>query len=518
MKLLLISIINSYKYGNTGVDYIANYLRENSKFIVDIKYYHKNESIDFIKKDLPLDYDFYGCSVFETNYFIFKKISVFIKNKNRRSLIFFGGQFVSMNYYEMIKDVPYVDYLILGDGEGPINRLLNHHLYKDEVLIGDCNIVSKEDFENKVKNIENHIYMKHDFDYFLQDDEYTNKQKTHCIMTKSNVCTGACSFCCSRKGKVLYKDIDLIVEEIYYLANSFGVRKIFFVDDDIFDIDNDENRNRLIELFQKIKNLNLNLLFSGFAKCKSICNNKNYDLLELMNDVGFHNLFLGIDAGNEKDRILYNKRATLEEGIKSINILNKIGISPRYGMIFINPYSTLETMKENYRYLTKLKSSNYYHYGGLKVQLLAGTKLLEKVKNDGLLGEEYSFVNTDAYNYKYSEIIPIVEFLDNELMPQLEVIKGQFNTLKRKYELVKNINCYYKMYEMNIKEWENKEYNALQEYFYYLYEENDIKYCRAKLSEFVSNMQKNSKIYMPVIKEFEKVYDETPIKRSDNFD
>ena len=33
MKVLLISIINSYKYGNTGVDYIAQYLRDNYYYI-----------------------------------------------------------------------------------------------------------------------------------------------------------------------------------------------------------------------------------------------------------------------------------------------------------------------------------------------------------------------------------------------------------------------------------------------------------------------------------------------------
>lgn len=69
MKILLISYINSYKYGNTGLDYIAHFLRKSNNH-VDIKYYHKKESYAEIIQSLPLNYDIYGFSVFETNYFL----------------------------------------------------------------------------------------------------------------------------------------------------------------------------------------------------------------------------------------------------------------------------------------------------------------------------------------------------------------------------------------------------------------------------------------------------------------
>lgn len=88
-------------------------------------------------------------------------------------------------------------------------------------------------------------------------------------------------------------------------------------------------------LFEKIEQLNFNLAFSGFAKPKAICNPQNYEVLQKMNKIGFHHLFLGIDAGNEWDRKLYNKRATLEEGKRALQLLDDIGISPRYGMIFL---------------------------------------------------------------------------------------------------------------------------------------------------------------------------------------
>ncbi len=513
MKVLLISIINSYKYGNTGVDYIAQYLRDKCSIQVDTKFYHHRETLEFIKEDLSMEYDFYGFSVFETNYCLFMEIAKYIKDMQRDSIVFMGGQFISMNYKSILADMTNIDYLILGDGESPIKRLLEHYIDSSELLIGDKNIISKNDFLNKEKNIENQVCREHAYDYFINDEYSRNIKKTHCMLTKANICTGACSFCCSRKGRVTYKEPDAIVNEIYYMTTTFGVRKYFFVDDDLFDVDTDINRQRLWLLFKKIDKLNLNIVFSGFAKCKSICNPKNYELIKQMNKIGFHHLFLGVDAGNEKDRLLYNKRSTLTEGIEAIKILKNNGISPRYGMIFINPYSTLETFKENYRYLVELKSSNYYHYGGLKVQLLEGTKLLEKVRNDGLLKKEYSFLNTSAYDFYYPEVKEVVNFLTNELIPQLEEVKGQFNSLKRKYELVRHVNPLAEKYHLYVKDAEQKEFQMLKEYFFHLYEENDINWCRTNIPIIIEKMQSNSSQFKYTIKELEKLYNDTPIQK-----
>ena len=513
MRILLISIINSYKYGNTGIDYIAQYLRQDNRDIVDIKYYHNGESIDDIKNNISLKYDFYGCSVFETNYKKFVDLVTFIKEHNKKCIVFFGGQFVTMNYTEILKVNNDIDYYILGDGEKPIKRLIEHYRIKRTTLLEDINIASKIDYENKIKNIEDHTICESAYDYFINDSYYRNSQKTHCMLTKSNNCTGSCSFCVSRKGKIKYKDNALLIKEIKYLSKEFGVKKYFFVDDDIFDIDNDERRECLKSLLIMIQNLHFNIAFSGFAKCKSICNPKNYEVLQKMSEVGFHNLFVGVDAGNETDRILYHKRSTLEEGINSIRILKEVGISPRYGMIFINPYSSIETMKENYRFLVKLNSYNYYHYGGLRVQLLSGTKLFEKVKSDGMLCNDYSFLNTDSYNFCHPEIIPITEFLKNDFIPKLDLIKNQFTTLKKIYELVVHLNVKAKHYAAIVQQYEDIEFEKLRQFFFHLYEENDIDYCKQKSSKFILEMENRSRIYKPIIHELKQIYDQTPIEK-----
>lgn len=519
LVILLISIINSYKYGNTGVDSIVARLRKNGSNKVLVRYYHNNESLEMIKEDLNNlgKCDVYGFSVFETNYLQFKYISEYVKQQNPSAVVAMGGQFVGMNYREILKETPYVDYCILGEGETPFERLIAFCSSDNEdIYIGDQNIASREDYNEKYCNVESEINRRVVFDYFENDSETKNSRKTYCMLTKSNVCTGNCSFCVSRKGKVVYKSPQDLRDQIVFMAKNYGVRKYFLCDDDIFDIDGDANRDRLLEFLDIIDKERLNIVFSGFSKAKAITNPLNFDLLARMNKVGFHHLFIGVDAGNETDRVLYNKRSSLDEGIQAIRILTDIGISPRYGMIFVNPFSSKATLRENYEYLVKLRSSNYYHYGGLKAQLLNGTRLLQKTEKAGLLKKDFSFLNTESYRFMNEDIEDIIRFLDEEFYPTIDTLKSQYNTLKRKYELVKHLNyAKTKKYEKQMSEYEQIEADCLIEYFYHLYEDGDIEYCHRKLDLFYKNMKGRSMVYKPIIKDLNEIYSNTPLYKYD---
>ena len=68
------------------------------------------------------------------------------------------------------------------------------HSYGNRTIQNDENIAAMHDIEDKKENVEQDINRKASFDYYTQDTAEANMQKTHCMMTKSNVCTGACTF------------------------------------------------------------------------------------------------------------------------------------------------------------------------------------------------------------------------------------------------------------------------------------------------------------------------------------
>lgn len=510
---MLVSIIHSFKYGNTGIDYLANFLRQNKNDQIDTRFFHHNESTEIIIDRLPLNYDIYGFSVFETNYYQMLEISQKLKQINSNIIIVFGGQFVTLNYFDMIQERRSVDYYVLGDGESPIKRIIDFHREKTGYLCNDPNIASNIDFSSKRANVESDINRGSDYDYYKYDSFDNNVQKTHCIMTKSNICAGNCSFCCSQKGKVHYKNIDRILNEIKHLAITYGVRKFFLTDDDIFDVDSDENRQRLNKLFDQIIALNFNITFSAFAKAKSIYNPANYELIQKMRKAGFSHIFIGIDAGNEEDMKLYNKSSKLKEGKKALEILKRNEISARYGLIFFNPYTTFERMQENYHFLIDVKSTNYYHYGGLFLQLLSGTRLLKMVRDDGLLKDSFSYLNNSEYYFLNKEIEPYAKFIKNEFLPKADDVKNQFNTLKSVYALVSTVNEKAKKFASYIEEYEQREFFQISNYFGHLYEDGDIDYCRNNIDDYILDMKENSREYKDVILELRDIYRMTPLRK-----
>lgn len=512
VSIVLISMIDNPKYGNSGIDFIASYLRQQDGIIVDTKYYHHGESYYDVLNDISKTYDIYCFSVYSTNYSAMRKIARIIKKKQSNAVTVFGGQFISMNYKEIVGDALEIDYFILGDGEETLLRLICM-LSKYNFLCNDFfddNIATKTDYDGKELWINNDIERWPAFDYYINDDIESNKLKVHCLFTKNNFCTGACTFCCSQKGKIIYRSIESITKEISYVATSFGVRNFYFCDDNIFDVDNEETKTRLMDLFYHIKKLKLNLVFSAFAKATSI-RWENIELYKLMAQIGFYYFFIGVDAGNEQDRVLYNKKATLEDNVRAIEILKNVGIWPRYGLILLNPYSTVERLKESYYYLLKLKSSNFYHYGGLSLQVLYGTKMYDKTKEDGMLKNDYSFLNVYGYKYADNKVQEIVEFMKNEFMPLVDNVPIQFTQMKRIFEMTRHINKEANVFLSEIERYEKEECEHIQEFFFHLYVENDLEYCRKNVGSYINKMLEMVPRFEKIIKKMENIYIHTPL-------
>ncbi|MBP5586988.1 MAG: radical SAM protein [Lentisphaeria bacterium] len=510
-KILLVSIIEQHKYGNNGVDYLASYLRSHG-FFVTIKYYHENQTAEEICNTIPLDYDFYGFSVFITNYKRVVAASRFLKSKTN-SVIIYGGQFISMNYRLIIEAESNADYYIIGDGEEPIQRLMDfyagNHVHQE---FHDPNVATRNDYNHKTRWVTPDINRYPAFDYYESDTTENNRLKVYSLLSKSNVCNGACTFCCSRKGRFEYKTPMRLVDEIEYVAKRYGVRDFHFGDDNIFDIDSQENYARLVDFSERIISLNLNLVFSGFAKANSIRSDKR-DLLTLMSEAGFYYLFIGVDAGNEMDRLLYNKRATLQENQDAITLLSENGIWARYGIISINPYSTKERLCETYRYLCKLRSANFYHYGGLHLQLLYGTKMYEFVKRDGLLRDDFSFLNVYGYKFQNEEILPVVDFLRSDFLPSANKIKYQFYRLKHCFEKARHLTRKVQRYQDVIQKEEEIEFQTLKEFFGHLYVATDLQYCKSMLPSFIQEEEQRARKYQLLCSELDEIIKSTPLER-----
>lgn len=488
MKVLLISIGKTFRYSNPGIDLLAGYLRSKN-YNVDIMYFHQKESYEEIVDVLPVNYDVIGMSVYSSNYSVFLELSLYLK-KNSNAWIIWGGAFPSMYYRDIFKASENIDYIILGDGEKPFEFLLEK-LRLEEICFNHESIASRYDFENKKNFCNREIDYLPVFDYYENVLIHRNKEKIHCIQTKNNVCTGNCSFCYERKGKISYKSLDLIAKEIKYVYEKFGVRKFYFADDNLLDPNNDEVKDRIKNLCYLLQEYRNKVVFTCYIKAISFNNCKeDSELLSLMRLTGFTTMFIGIESGNNEDLKLYNKYTSVSDNIQIITLLKKHNIIPMVGFININPYSTLEKLKKNYYFLLNIESINLFSYGCSFLNLYKGTSIYDKVVSDNLLTDKYTIFADTEYGYYDESVVPVANFVKNELAPRILALEVETSWLIQRCEDSSVINVEAEKYREILEEHAKEEFILIKKYFYDLYVKNDISKCRDNLEAFMDVFEK----------------------------
>lgn len=487
-KVLFISINNVWRYGNIGMDQLLGYLR-NKEFNIDIKYFSNKLNVNTIVDEIGLEYDFYGFSVNSSNYSKCCELAEIIKKHNQEAIIDFGGGYPTRYYREIVKENRCVDYMVLGDGEIPTEYLLDN-LSKNKVLhennkIKHESIVTRYDIEGKKDYFNQIVDWNPAYDYYLGDTVMRNSRKVHCIQTKNNICTGNCSFCNERHGKVTYKDIDSIIEQIEYVHINFGVKKIYFTDDNILDPNNDVAKERMFELCNKLKKRKLKLAYQCYFKAISVDDTpRDNEMLKLMRQVGFVEIFVGIEAGNQEDLDLYNKFTKVEDNYKIIQLIKRHGIFPIIGYISFNPYSTKKTIADNFRYLCDIECTYLHNYLYSFVVVNKYTSLYEKIKEDGLLIDDREAYLDVNYTYKNSEVVEVLDYVKYDMLPKLARIEYELDWIT--YSMLEHQIWYknLKDYSKQLYKQRKEDIEVIRKYLGILFFEFDVEKFKLVETEF----------------------------------
>lgn len=209
-----------------------------------------------------------------------------------------------------------------------------------------------------------------------------------------------------------------------------------------------------------------------------------------MKKAGFHNIFVGIESGNDDDLLLYNKQTTVKENEKFLKLCKKVGIEPFFGFIMINPYSSLKSLKENYNFLIKYKSCLISHYTNC-LQIYSNTTIFKNACQDGLIFNDYDYKKTMTIQYN------CIDVNVNSIKNFLFKFDHEYE-LKQKNSSFHNL-IFFKNYlsAIGIKSTEVNErlnnkcenlYAILKQFFYKLYIENDLKYCKEKYNDLITSI------------------------------
>ena len=477
-KIILIAINGAWKHGNLGIDQLAGYLREKG-FCVDMGYFHKKDSVNDIFQKIKGKYVFYGFSVTSANYSHCKELATLIKKNDKSAIIDFGGGFVTRYYREVFEEVPELDYVVLGDGEAPteylIEQLRTNPKYIDSQSTGHSAVASKRDQKGKFQYLNQKITHFPVFDYYEQDTPERNSRKVFCVQTKNNVCTGNCSFCTERHGKVVYKEVECIIEQIKIAHKRFGIRKVFFTDDNIFDPNDERGKEHVRKICNELKKLDFKLAYQCYCKAISLKDTpEDRELLALMKEVGFVEVFVGIESGDDDDLLLYNKYTSVSDNYSIIKLLKEHDLTPIMGFIGFNPYTTFKKMENNFKFLCDVKCTYLPNYLYTFVNVNKYTDLYEKLLADDLVISDKSEYINIRYNYADSTVAPILRYIEESMLPKLNMVQYELDWVIYSYKECKIWCKDIVDFEADFQVFQEEDFEVIKKYLGILFIEHDL--------------------------------------------
>ncbi|WP_025680319.1 B12-binding domain-containing radical SAM protein [Paenibacillus massiliensis] len=398
---------------NIGLANIASFLQKEG-YPVDLYSFQMNEPFSELDPSLPY-HDLFGFSFYPNTaleVFLYAKR---IKKLYPQALVCLGGKLASAVPSDILADCKEIDFIVLGYGEVPMLQVLqslDHGTALEKVP--SIFIPGKGAILGQNKNmpvLSPNFRPRRDFlPIAFQHGNFTAR------INGSYGCYGGCTFCsvnqytCITKKNWFGREAEDLFNEMVNLHEIYGVNSFYFNDASFEDPPGRAGKNRIEKLCNLILGSNSRFSIRCSMRSESFMEGDG-DLLELMKSSGFTQVFLGIEAGDDRDLKVYRKRARTADHDRALQLFRSKGIDIILGFIMLNPYSTIETMMENYNFL--IKQSEYRLDPFIrKVDVYAGTSLEKKLRLDHLLTENFNYRRPLEYHFVHTETARYDEFLE----------------------------------------------------------------------------------------------------------
>lgn len=160
-------------------------------------------------------------------------------------------------------------------------------------------------------------------------------------MMTTRGCPHACAFCSSTGllgKKVRAVPVPMVLDELERLVVEHGVREVSFTDD-VFTI----RRRRLLALCRGMVERGLDLSWFANARADQV----DPELAEAMAHAGCHQLYLGIESGDQGILDRVNKGTTVERLVEGAEVLRAAGIDRSVGFVLGLPGETDATVAKS---------------------------------------------------------------------------------------------------------------------------------------------------------------------------
>lgn len=399
MKKILVGINSKYIHTCLSVRYLRQCCPD-----MPMREYTINERIEDVTADiykLKADYILFACYIWNIEFIL--QVAQRLKKVSKCKIIF-GGPEVSYNADEVLEKYPYVDMVMVGEGEETLMEL-NKNLMNP---CGIAGIVYREN-EKIVNNPPRELIKDFNTVPFPYTDEEMNSLDGKLIYYESSRgCPFKCSYCLSSTiHSVRFRNLETVKNELLFFIRH-KVRIVKFVDR-TFNAD----KKRTYEILKFLIN-NASQTTFHFEIAADLINDEMLDILKNA-PKGLFQFEIGIQSTNSKTLKEIDRFADNEKIKSAVLKILKLGtVHVHVDLIAGLPYENYESFKKSFDEIFAL-GADVLQLGFLK--LLKGTKIRRQ---------------SEEFNYNFTDIPPY-EILNNVFISydEILILKKVENILER---------------------------------------------------------------------------------------
>ncbi|MCD4786392.1 MAG: B12-binding domain-containing radical SAM protein [Candidatus Eremiobacteraeota bacterium] len=417
-------------FEHIGLGYIASYLRKYGYEVKIIDSYIVNrtiaETVSLIEKESPR---LVGMSA--THEFLTAAVDIAgcLREDGYDGHITLGGYLSTFLHDKIIAEYPCFDSIVRGEGEITIVELMKN-LSAPSEWNSIAGLTYRDNGEIRVNPPRDLIpdldVLPHPARDTLPD---LARMYDYSAISSSRGCPMNCSFCSIHKFYRQSKGAcwrarspQNIADEIEILTKKHNVQQVAFTDDNFFGIPG-AGKNRALKIARAILSRGVKVEFSVLCRV----NDLEEGLLRLLKISGLRSLFVGFESGCNRALKTFNKKITVEQNRKAVDLIKKVGIKCFPGFIMFDPYTTLEEIKKNIEFVDYVeKDSDLIKIDDLlgSLQPFTGTSIREKLEREGRI------IYPDSPLLRM-DVIPTYEIEDPRVETLKRAMKNNRNSLSR---------------------------------------------------------------------------------------
>jgi len=339
-----------------GLCYLAAVLTQKGYQTQIVDCVAENISVSHLKKKVE-DFmpDIVGVTSTTVSYVAAQKTLKAIKEMNPEITTILGGAHISALPLPTMSECEYIDIGVFGEGEYTLLEIVQK-LEKNQTLLDVEGTLFRDNgqvVENKPRNsltvLDEIPFPERSLlkDLRLYSHTPFRGAKFMTTMITSRGCPFNCGYCDqSVFGRVWrYHSPDYVIKEISHLKDRYNIDFISFEDDNFL-----LSKRRAMDICQKMIKHSLNIDWS----CLGRANEVDDEILPMMKKAGCKTIYVGVESGSPRILELINKKISIEDIRKGIELIKKYRISVTGSFILGVPTETKEDVERTIQFALSL--------------------------------------------------------------------------------------------------------------------------------------------------------------------